>query len=104
MKGLWALLTLVLPSMAVSAPHESKPINSGTELRDWCKDESEASLIGKGLSPFNWTASYWDQGNVLMVKGEWRVGDGNVSVECSVARGAESRYANLSISAPPDRQ
>jgi hypothetical protein len=76
------------------------PINSGSELRDWCKRESEATFIGKGISPSNWSASYWDQGNVLMVKGMWRVNGTDVPVECRVARGAEARYATMSIQQP----
>jgi hypothetical protein len=77
--------------------HDEIVINSGSELRDWCKEESEAALIGRGLSPFNWSASYWDEVNVLMVKGSWRVNDADVTVECSVARGAQARFASLSF-------
>jgi hypothetical protein len=76
---------------------EDRVINSGSELRDWCKDASEATLIGRGLMPFNWTASYWDQVNTLMVKGQWRVEGSNFTVECSIARGAQARFASVSI-------
>lgn len=82
---------------AIAGHHEDMVINSATELRDWCKEESEATLIGRGLSPFNWTASYWDQVNTLMVKGQWRTNSGDLVVECSVARGAQARFASLSI-------
>ncbi len=81
--------------------HDETVINSATELRDWCKEESEAALIGRGLTPFNWTASYWDQVNTLMVKGQWRTDSGNRIVECSVARGAQARYASMSIQESP---
>ena len=37
--------------------HDETPINSASELRDWCKSESQASLIGKGITPSNWTTS-----------------------------------------------
>jgi hypothetical protein len=84
-------------SSAIAGHHDEMVINSGTELRDWCKEESEATLIGRGLTPFNWTASYWDQLDTLMVKGQWRTNGANLLVECSVARGAQARFASLSI-------
>ena len=91
-------LGLLVSSSAMAGHHDEAVINSGSELRDWCKEESEATLIGRGLTPFNWTASYWDNVNTLMVKGEWRTsGTNSVVVECSVARGAQARFATLSI-------
>ncbi len=87
-------------SPAMAGHHDDAVINSGTELRDWCKEESEAALIGRGLSPFNWTASYWDQVNTLMVKGQWRTDSASLTVECSVAKGAQARFASLSIEDP----
>jgi hypothetical protein len=97
MKRSIVLIPLLVASSAMAGHHEERPINSGSELRDWCKEESEATFIGKGLTPFNWSASYSDQGNVLMVKGQWRINGAEVSVECWVARGAEARFATMSI-------
>jgi hypothetical protein len=94
-KLLGLALTLAAP-LALSHPQD-KPINSGSELRDWCKAESQATFIGRGQTPFNWSASFWDEGNVLMVKGSWRVNDSDVTVECRVARGAEARYATMTV-------
>jgi len=82
------------------AHRDDTPINSATELRDWCKEESEAALIGRGMTPSNWTARYWDQVNTLMVKGQWRVDGADYTVDCSVARGAQSRFASMSIQDP----
>jgi hypothetical protein len=96
MKGSVSPLFVLMASSAM-AHREDTPINSGSELRDWCKEESEATLIGKGLTPFNWSASYWDQGNVLMAKGKWRVNGSDVTVECRIAQGAEARFAMMSI-------
>jgi hypothetical protein len=95
-----ALVLTLLAFSATAARHEDLPINSGSELRDWCRRESEATLIGRGIAPSNWTASYWDQENVLMVKGAWRVNGSDVIVECRVGRGAEARYATMSIREP----
>jgi hypothetical protein len=92
-----ALAFALMASSAMAGHHDEMVINSATELRDWCKEESEATLVGRGLSPFNWTASYWDQGNILMVKGQWRTEGANLIVECSVARGAQARLASLSV-------
>ena len=87
----------LIAATAMAGNHEDRVINSGSELRDWCKDASEATLIGRGLSPFNWTASYSDQVNTLMVKGQWRIEGSNFTVECSIARGAQARFASVSI-------
>lgn len=88
---------LVFASAAMAGHQEDRVINSGSELRDWCRDASESTLIGRGLTPFNWTASYWDQVNTLMVKGQWRIEGSNFTVECSIARGAQARFASVSV-------
>ena len=90
-------LTLLLTVSSAMAHHGDTPINSGSELRDWCKEESEAAFIGKGMTPYNWSASYSDQGNVLMVKGRWQVNGSYITVECRATRGAESRFAVMSV-------
>jgi len=90
-------LGCALLASSTIARHSDTPINSASELRDWCKEESEAALIGRGMSPANWTARYWDQVDTLMVKGQWRVDGADYTVECSVARGAQSRFASMSI-------
>lgn len=92
-----AIMLSLVASIAMAGHQDDRAINSGSELRDWCKEASEATLIGRGLTPFNWTASYWDQGNTLMVKGQWRVEGSNRTVECSIARGAQARFASVSI-------
>jgi hypothetical protein len=96
-----AILLSLLAATAVAGPQDDRVINSASELRDWCKDASEATLVGRGLRPFNWTASYWDQVNTLMVKGQWRVEGSNLTVECSIARGAQARFASVSIQDAP---
>jgi hypothetical protein len=95
-----AALTLSLglfASSAMAGHHDEEIINSGSDLEHWCKEESEATLIGRGLMPFNWTASYWDKVDTLMLKGQWRTNSTNFIVECSVARGASAKLASLSI-------
>jgi hypothetical protein len=92
-----AFFAALIASTAMAGHEDDRVINSASELRDWCKEASEATLIGKGLTPFNWTASYWDQVNTLMVKGQWRVEGANLTVQCSIARGAQARFASVSI-------
>ena len=99
MKRLTALLLLVMMSPAF-ADHRDVPINSASELRDWCKSESEATFIGRGLKPYNWSASYSDEGNVLIATGEWLIDTSIVKVECRVARGARREFASMSIQEP----
>lgn len=98
-------VALAVLAIAAGAPamadREGPPFNSATELRDWCRQESEEAFIAKGVTPYNWTASYFDQGNVLMVKGRWRVNSSFATVECSVQRGAGPRYASMSIQEAP---
>jgi hypothetical protein len=100
MKHAAAILLSLIASAAIAGHQDDQVINSGSELRDWCKEASEATLIGRGLTPFNWTASYWDQVDTLMVKGQWRVAGSNLTVTCSIARGAQARFASVSIQEP----
>lgn len=76
------------------------PINSSGELLEWCQQESQATLLGKGIKPFNWTASHWDEADTLFVKGSWRDNTKEVVVECRVGRGAKRSYAAMSIHDP----
>jgi len=104
MKTSPALLLLLVTSAAL-AHRGDTIINTASELRDWCKDESEASIIGRGLTPHNWSASYFDEGNVLFVKGSWRIDTAKVTVECRIARGARAQYASLTVQEPePDSE
>ena len=88
----WAgIFFTLLASTAVAGHQDDRVINSGSELRDWCKDASQATLIGRGLSPSNWTASYWDQVDTLMVKGQWRVEGSNFIRYSAALRGVHNR-------------
>lgn len=97
MNRILALSVLSFSSAAGAAHPADRPINTASELRDWCKEASESALIAKGLSPFNWTASYSDSGSILTVKGQWRVEGSAVGVECHTARGDPARSASMSL-------
>jgi hypothetical protein len=90
-------VALSLSSVAWATHAPDRPINTASELRDWCREESEQALVAKGMSPFNWTASYSDAGDILSVKGRWRIDVSAVAVECHIARGDAARSATMSL-------
>lgn len=74
-------------------------IDTSSRLLEWCKAESEAHFIGTGVTPYNWSANWWEKGNVLRVKGSWLVGREHVEVNCHIAKGARKKYAVFEIAA-----
>ncbi|MGC3981404.1 MAG: hypothetical protein QM808_09110 [Steroidobacteraceae bacterium] len=95
-----AIVALLSATPVLAANQYDPPINSTVELLEWCQQESQATLIGKGDKPFNWTASQWDSADTLFVKGSWRSGVKEVVVECRVGKGAKRSYASISIHDP----
>jgi hypothetical protein len=93
-------LFLGLACASAMAGRGEVAINSASELRDWCKSESEAAFIGKGFSPQNWSARYFDEGNDLVVKGQWRVDAGFLTVECRIVRGGKAQDASMNLQGP----
>lgn len=96
MKLLFTLALLFTASSAL-AHQEDRPITSEVELRDWCEMQSHAHFIAQGITPYNWSASFWSEVNTLKVKGEWRVESRNAVVECAIQRGAPAHYAIMAI-------
>ena len=94
----FVLLGLLGGAAAVSADHDDDlPIGTSTDLRDWCKAESEAYFVAKGATPFNWTASDVERGNTLFVEGKWRIDGVYYDVHCRITRGAQRQYAVIDI-------
>lgn len=89
-------LALVFALPAVPDP-DDVVIASGSELRDWCRQESEAHLVGEGKTPVNWTARHLEKANTLIVEGHWRIDGETVDVECRVARGARAQFASMKL-------
>ena len=54
-------------------------------------------FCSRGKTPYNWSATYWDDANNLYVKGSWRVDNTEVQVQCRISRGTESRFGEMSI-------
>ena len=93
-----AFCTLLLLTATFSAfGHEHRVISQASDLVPWCKAEAEARYIAKNVTPYNWTASYHDNSNVLYVDGKLRVHGDDVTVRCRIASGAREEYGTIEI-------
>jgi hypothetical protein len=79
---------------------EHRPIPQASELVPWCKAEAEATYVARNVTPYQWTASYHESGNIFYVDGKLRVHSQDVSVRCRVARGVAENYATIEIDDP----
>jgi hypothetical protein len=93
-----AVLALFAALPAVGSEH--RPISQASELVPWCKAEAEAPYVARNITTYQWTASYHESGNILYVDGKLRVHSQDVSVRCSVPRGAVEAYATIQIDDP----
>jgi hypothetical protein len=80
-----------------AAGSERRSISQASELVPWCKAEAEAPYVARNITPYQWTASYHESGNILYVEGKLRVHSQDVSVRCSVPRGTAEDYASIQI-------
>ena len=98
MKARLGYLSLLITACAQAHPgYDDRPIENASDLNEWCKTESEAYFIGQATPPYNWSSSYWSEGNALFVKGNWLVGHDHITVQCHVAQGARREYAAFEI-------
>lgn len=93
--GLWFIL--LLWSFIINAHEDDEPINYSSELLEWCQAESEAYYVAKNITPYNWSASWWEVGNIFYVKGYLLVNRERVDIECRIAKGAKKKYAVFEI-------
>ena len=82
-----------------SGPHEHV-INQASELLVWCKAEAQARYVAKNITPYQWTASHYEDGNALRIEGKLRVHGDDVAVRCRIARGAREQHATIEIDDP----
>ena len=100
----FSLLLVAMPAMAHDSaddshhPHE-RTFQRASELVGWCRQEAEAHFTGRGIPTYQWSASYQDRGNQLIVNGKLRAEGKDVPVQCRVARGAREQYATVDIGA-----
>ena len=101
-----SLLLNIAPSAFGATPAhdhragEQREIRQASELLPWCKAEAEARYVAKNITPYQWTASHYEDGNMLRVEGRLRVHGDDVSVRCRIARGAREQYATIEIDDP----
>ena len=88
------------PATGDHESHHNRVINQASELVSWCRSEAEARYIAKNITPYQWTASFHDDSNVLYVDGKLRVHGDDVAVRCRIAQGARVQYAIISIDDP----
>ena len=97
------MLPLVLAFATIAptpAPAPERVFQRASELQPWCRQEAEAELVGRGLTTYQWTGSYRDEGNTLVVEGKLRADGRDYPVNCRIARGARERYATIEVSEP----
>lgn len=93
----WLLALSAWAVVGAQRHDEEAPIATSAELRAWCKAETEAYYVARGITPYNWSASGWEEGGTLFVRGGWLIGRDRVGVECRVAKGAKRKYAVYEI-------
>ena len=89
--------SLISHPFSSEAHDQDIPVNSASELLEWCKAETEDHYVTTGATPYNWSASAREQGNTLLVNGRWRVELDDVPVECRIAKGAKRKNAVYEI-------
>ena len=97
-----ALSLIFAASVSANEPYRDpyRVINQASQLVPWCKSEAESRYVAKGITPYQWAASYHDRSNVLYVDGRLRVHGDDVTVRCRIARGAREQYGTIEIDDP----
>jgi len=96
MKNL-SFVVLFLYASVIFAYDKEIIINNSKELREWCKNESSQYFLAQDITPYNWSSSWWNEGNFIKVKGSWLVERTYIEVRCSIRAGVSERYANIEI-------
>ena len=98
MKVIPILVILFLSITNALAGHrDEKPIFHESDLRDWCESESRNYFTAKGITPHNWTSKWWNKGNILHVKGQWKINGDRVKVKCHIGKGGKTKYAKMEV-------
>jgi len=91
----WYFSIPLLTGAFHASGHEHRIISQASDLVPWCKAEAEARYVARNITPYNWSASYHDRGNVLYVDGKLRADGEDVTVHCRIAGGARDEYATI---------
>ncbi|MDZ4261831.1 MAG: hypothetical protein U1B30_05805 [Pseudomonadota bacterium] len=93
-----ALLMALLFSAAAGAEgRERRVVDNSDVVKQWCEKKSHDHFMAKKITPYNWSASWWDEENAIVVKGEWRVEQGKVRVSCRAERGQTLKHAVMTL-------
>ncbi len=76
---------------------EKQHVDSSAVVKVWCKKKSAYYFKERNITPYNWTASWWDEGRSIVVQGEWRVEDTTAQVSCRAERGSTLKHAVMTI-------
>lgn len=97
-----AIATLALtPQLAAQQAFPEQVFQQASELLPWCEAEARAYFVGQGITTYQWTGRYYDQGNMLFAEGKIRANGNDVPVACRVARGGRERYAVVEVKDSP---
>jgi len=91
------ILYSFLFSTFVLADDGMLPIVNTTALQEWCKNKSAGHFLAKDITPYNWSFSHWTKGNVLHVKGHWKINGSKQIVNCRILKDAERKYAIIEM-------
>lgn len=92
------LLTFfMLMNMALAYAENGFKINTPQELNESCKNKSIEYFREKAKTPHNWTSLWRTDGNVMDVKGTWKVDDVEYIVMCRIKQGLNESMVLISI-------
>lgn len=99
MKRVWmvALLALFMAGPVCASSKVTGKVKDSSAVREWCESRSKRHFKKEHITPYNWTASWWDEVNVIVVEGQWQLESGRALVRCEAERGRPLREARISI-------
>lgn len=90
-----AALALILGLLSI-VPAEAA-FGPATVARDWCKDKTLHYLNRRGLSPYNWRATTFIEGDDYVTRGVWSVDADEIKVECITKKHGSHRAGKYKI-------
>ncbi len=90
-------IALLFSTGADAQGKERQIVRSSVAVKEWCEKKSHDHFRNKKITPYNWSASWWDEENAIVVKGEWRVEQTKVQVSCRAERGQSLKHAVMTL-------
>ena len=98
--GISALLLLTTAPLAAVVDmddYEKQRVESSAIVKQWCQKKSAEYFKERKITPYNWSASWWDEENSILVEGEWRVESRKALVSCRAERGTLLKHAVMTV-------